>query len=611
MTPPPAQDGESSHKLRARANTNSTFPSFSWRRGRESTANTPGTSSSSPQQPHHTGSIHELLASLTPPAVPSLATARALALALSSPSAPPLESLSSIVTTTSLIPVITELCAPDRPLALRNQGFEILAAYMDLNDVHPLSTSDRVTFCALFADDDATTWEPEVWDSRARALKNMVKGGEEVLGIELPVIRILQTWIETAYSALLVREGISVSERTERERCIESLSSCFTEIMSRPETLARVSEPDTSDVLAFFASMVERALSLPSSWFGPMEPVPAQNVGPSQTTPTRLATSHRRHPSSASIALASPTSATPFTTSRRPLDVSVPIYLAYLSSQLRTLSPVHLQSILSMLFRALAFYSSPLPRLSISPISHTDLSDHPLPLERKIVEMLGLLLNGPYTTACFLIVKRHLLPPSSLTQFSPASLAANPTPPSPAQPSTLLVSQPLRTSVQSSIGATRTLRLSIRRALCSRLARSYIAGISADTYAPSGAPSQLDIMDTELMERAWAQDEVTKGDLRKVGRVLRKAAEAWAGMRLEEIQEFGGEAAEDATREDVLLEIAGVLKDVFQEYDQRGDREDMDEEEASVVGEILQALCAYVAPLKCVPSIPLYHCAWI
>lgn len=113
------------------------------------------------------------------------------------------------------------------------------------------------------------------------------------------------------------------------------------------------------------------------------------------------------------------------------------------------------------------------------------------------------------------------------------------------------------------------------------------------------------------MERAWAQDEVTKGDLRKVGRVLRKAAEAWAGMRLEEIQEFGGEAAEDANREDVLLEIAGVLKDVFQEYDQRGDREDMDEEEASVVGEILQALCAYVAPLKCVPSIPLYHCAWI
>lgn len=71
--------------------------------------------------------------------------------------------------------------------------------------------------------------------------------------------------------------------------------------------------------------------------------------------------------------------------------------------------------------------------------------------------------------------------------------------------------------------------------------------MSSDSFTHLGAPGQLDSnLETDLMERAWAKDEVTQGDLGKVGRVLRRAAEAWAGVRLDD--EEG-----DVQVEDVLL----------------------------------------------------------
>lgn len=115
------------------------------------------------------------------------------------------------------------------------------------------------------------------------------------------------------------------------------------------------------------------------------------------------------------------------------------------------------------------------------------------------------------------------------------------------------------------------------------------------------------------MERAWARDEVTKGDLGKVGRVLKRATEAWVALKsdgdevIEGMNVLTEEADQrgDLQREDVLMEVVGVLKDVFQEYDERSEGDEVDEDEGGVVGEILQALCGYIALLKYVHFV--YH----
>ncbi|TFY81077.1 hypothetical protein EWM64_g2930 [Hericium alpestre] len=123
--------------------------------------------------------------------------------------------------------------------------------------------------------------------------------------------------------------------------------------------------------------------------------------------------------------------------------------------------------------------------------------------------------------------------------------------------------------------------------------------MSTDTITPSGAPGNIDL-EHELMEFAWAKDEVTRGDLGKVGRILRRAAENWVTLPHELL-----EGHSTRQREDVLVEIAGVLKDVFQEYDERAETEDTDDEEKTVIGEILQTLTSYVRPLKQADGSPL------
>ena len=55
--------------------------------------------------------------------------------------------------------------------------------------------------------------------------------------------------------------------------------------------------------------------------------------------------------------------------------------------------------------------------------------------------------------------------------------------------------------------------------------------MSADAYAPSGMPGSL-TLEHGLMERAWAKDGFMRGDPGKVGRMLRKAAEAWVSVQL-------------------------------------------------------------------------------
>src|SRR5215472_4509014 len=99
------------HRQRQRSNTTSTsFAHFSWRKQR------PDVPPSHPILP-----LQDLIQALTPPAVPSLAHARALATALASHTPLPQPHI--------LNPILTSLCAPESPAALQASGYDILSAY--------------------------------------------------------------------------------------------------------------------------------------------------------------------------------------------------------------------------------------------------------------------------------------------------------------------------------------------------------------------------------------------------------------------------------------------------------------------------------------------------
>ncbi|KAI9512139.1 hypothetical protein F5148DRAFT_1297624 [Russula earlei] len=560
---PPHQEVEPPFRTRGRSNTN-TFANFPWRRRNDPPPPT------LPVAPEPALSVEDLIAALTPPAVPSLTTARALSVALADASG---------VQLFSLAPILASLCTADAPASLRTAGYDILAAFLERTPAPVLRASDRMALFSLFPVRGQNAWHSDVWEARFRAFTAFTKGGAEIAGIEPQLLEMLQTWIDAAFSGLLnpptrdVIPSSSSTERAERERSVDMLGSFLTVTTSRLETLARLGEPTVGNVLTFLGSLVERGFALPvDPTLVSVSANPDVLQGPHASipsTPTRTNQSHRRHHSSASLPLVSPLAPSPLgpTPPRRPLDIAVTLYLDHLDAQARYLSPIHLKTIIPMLFRCLASYASQLPRLSLS---SNDQFDTQFPLERRIVEVLDPILNGPYTASCFIILRQHLLPRTG------SGLAA------------------WRVGVQTATGACRTLRIYVRRALCARLARSYIARMNADPYAQSGVLGGGINLEQGLMERAWAKDEFTRGDLGKVGRLLRRAAEAWVSVQLE------GESGADVEREEVLLEIAGTLRDIFQEYDERADNSDFEvgEDETNVVGETLLVLARYINGLR-------------
>jgi tuberous sclerosis 2 len=554
------QEVETPFRARGRSNTNS-FANFPWRRGRNEAPPT-----ITPVVPEPTLSVDELINALSPPAVPSLSTARALSAALAN---------ASTVQLFSLTPILASLCVSDAPASLRAAGYDILTAFLERTPAPVLRASERTALFSLFPVRGQNAWHPDVWEARFRAFTAFTRGGAEIAGIEPQLLEMLQTWIDAAFTGLLIRDVISSTERAERERSVDALGSFLTATTSRLETLARLSEPTIGSVLIFFVGLIERALALPTdpplSAHSACSPEILQSSHHSSIppTPTRTtAQTHRRHHSSASLNIASPVTPSPLGPApRRPVDIAVALYLDHLDAQARYLSPIHLKTIILVLFRCLALYASHLPRLSIS---SSDQFDTQFPPERRIIDVLDPILNGPYTASCFIILRQCL------------------------QPRTRAGLVPWRVSVQTATGATRTLRIYVRRALSARMARSYIERMNAGSYTQSGATGGINL-EHGLMERAWSKDEFTRGDLGKVGRLLRSAAEAWVSV----LPEDGGT---DTEREDVLLEIAGTLRDIFQEYDERADSYDVevaeDETNANVVGETLLVLARYISPLK-------------
>ena len=149
--PPPASPYlQMDHRQRPRSKTTSTgFPFFSWRRARPDAPPPPSTAAPL--------SFEDLIQALTPPAVPSLIHARALATALATQTPLPRPHI--------LNPILTALCATDCPVALQRTGYDILSSYWENNKAPLLTTSDKLAYFSLFLSENAASWSHELWET--------------------------------------------------------------------------------------------------------------------------------------------------------------------------------------------------------------------------------------------------------------------------------------------------------------------------------------------------------------------------------------------------------------------------------------------------------------
>jgi tuberous sclerosis 2 len=547
---PQQQDAEISTRSRPRANTTTfTFPS--WRRGRNEVPPPPPPAAPTPAPPL---SIEALIRALNPPAVPSLTHARSLAGLLTTQTPLPRPVV--------LHPILANLCGKNSPPSLQMAGYDIVTAYWENEGASSLSTADRLSYFSLFLG-ASSAWSPEIWEARFKALRALSSSGTEVMGMESRLLDLLKFWIQGAFQGLLSYDLVDPAERSERERSIDALTASVTSVVENLEIVARIPEQELTGVLDFYADLVERALDLPSDFVtqvvlasNPFIDVP----GSATSTPTRPST-HRRHPSSLSVTTVAPSIVSlPI---KHPADIAVTVYINHLTCQLKTLAPSHLTLILPLLFRALAFYASPLPRLSIAPAVEDS-----SPLEKKLTDTITSLFGGPFATSCVIMLKDHLYPP-------------------------IHSDGKLKSYAQASIGAHRTFRKVIRRRLYIRIARAYINRESSVNYTPSGAPGHMDL-ERDLMERAWPKDDVQGWDADRLSGTLSKSVGAWVNFLPTDGDDL------NIARQKIMEEAAGTLKDVFQELDMRDDNTVLDDEAASVVGETLSQLASYVRSVKCV-----------
>ena len=492
------------------------------------------------------------------------------------------------------------MCDVDSPVTIQAAGYDILSACWENNEAAALDTADRLSYFSLFLG-SKLSWGMDLWEPRFKALRALTRYGTDIGGIELSVLDVLKSWIEAGFEGLLNGDVVlERTERAERERSIDILVKFLAVILDNVETVARIPEEELSCVLDFYAALVDRSIraNTPSQ---DRRSLPWSDSTSSINTPSRTPSHRRNHSSASATSIPSPSSASPPTIpkllTKNPADIAIALYLDHLLSRLKTLSPDYLDTILPLLFRALAFCASPLPRLSVLPHPTKKVSS-----EDRIVETLNSLFAGPYSTTCIRILKRHLFPPAinhtDVTARHPGT-AAN------AQ-----MSHRVANAIQTTLGAHRTFRNYVRRALSSRLARAYISRETSVGYSPSGAPGHLDL-ERDLMERAWPKEDYTSSavglgsngwDAGRLGKVLTKSVEAWVEWQWV----IDGERdwdRERAGKEDILEEAAGVLKDIWQELDARGEDDNgdsggLDEEEACVVGETLYRLVGYVLPLR-------------
>ncbi|KAL1745332.1 hypothetical protein HDZ31DRAFT_36729 [Schizophyllum fasciatum] len=572
------QDVESPSRFRPRSNTASFL---AWRPRRpENNSPNQSTSPASHAQPAISSPLspHELIDALMPPAVPSLAYARALASALTT--------MSPLPSHDTLMPIVGTLCSPSSPVAFQAAGFDILASYIETADPS-LTTSTKVAYFSLFVCSE-TAWHVDLWEPRFKALRLLTKDGAEVVGIEIELLSILKTWIRGAFDGLIDPSSAEKTEITTRERSLNILSTFLTRVVEKPQFVSRIPDQEITGILRFYASLVDAAAIL--SFTDPPTPPPVSPPpAPSPESPSRFGYGHRRTASSLSTPSLVASTTEP---SRRAPDVAIALYLAHLTSQLKTLRARQLGEILPVLFRALAFSAGPLPRLSV-----TQTSARMPTTEGKIAAVVMQLLQGPHSRACMRLLSQYMYPPGTseseednISTSDGGILAEH------------LPSDDYPRTMQTSLGAYRALRTYVRQALSSRIARTLIARESSMAYSHSGAPGHIEVQQ-DLLERAWPREDILAAgpgsgwDAERLGQVLPLAIERWVEFWVE-----GDPGRLDAVRrgkERILEEAAGMIRDIFQELETR-DASDaqLEDDEAETVGQSLLKLASYVLHLR-------------
>lgn len=591
---PQQQDADSQHKSRPRAQTTS-FPTL-WR-GTKRLDQVLPTLPSSPTIAPLIMPLEDLIVALSPPSVPSLVHARALASAISTSSPLPRRA--------TLNPVLLSLCDNHSPFALQAAGFDILSAYLENNEVSMLTTSDRLAYFSLFLG-SSILWAKDLWEARFKALRALTKHGQDCIGIETSVVDLLKSWIESAFDGLFTLDAtVDRAERVERERSLEILVTLVSQVLNKTENIARFTDDASADILQFYAGLVDRSIIIPSDTSSQEKSsTPTAESGVHNTIQGKPF-GHRRNPSSLSTS-STPTSVTPVPTlaplapaARHPAEIAITLYLNHISSQIKYLSHVFLEDIIPLLFRALAFSSSPLPRLTMKSFSQTKATT----LD-KVEDTLNSLFLGPYKTKCMIMLKQYLFPPGDDNSKGSGKIRRN------------VVSVEKWSSVQltiavmTSLGAHRLLRNLVRRALSGRLARALILREASTMHSPSGAPGDL-ALGAEYLEKAWPKDEMGTSlngwDAGRMGKVLAGSVGAWIRLT------FGAETQREDMKiteglEKILEEAAGLLRDILQELDYKEEQHaKLDDEEACAIGETLQELTGYITPLRCVHS----HCIFV
>ena len=511
---------DSNHRPRPRANTAS-FSAFGWRKP-------------PPPQPIVTTSpkpmsIHGLIEDLTPPAVPSLAYARSLATLLQTTSpCPPLP---------TLIPILGTLCTEHSPSSLQTAGYDILAAYCGNSETTLTSGSDVLACFELFV----APWTIDLWEPRFKAFTNF-RNAISHRDVFLPnVCTTMMSWIKSAFDPMLIPGDTPLSDTLERQRCLKEYFSFFFAILASPEFLCGAHEEEAAQVLSLLGASAHTAILLPRG---------APVISSPETSSLPV---HRRNRPSTSTPFTGPSAAC------RPADIAVEAYVEFLSTQHKRLSHLDFSSILPLLFRALAFCASPLPRLSLHQVA-----EHPSDTEKKLYGLIDSLFSGPHATSCTLILHRSLFPDTANNQ--------DPLP-----------------SVQLSFGAHRVLRNLLRRSLLTRLARAYISKASSHTYTHTGAAGSVDLPQ-DVLSLAWPREDASVWEFSRVSPIFCKSLGAWMVWQPE-----GHSLDPILSPITVLLEAASLLTDVLYALDERAEEEDdFDEEEVLEMSKALHQLVPYM-----------------
>jgi hypothetical protein len=256
-------------------------------------------------------------------------------------------------------------------------------------------------------------------------------------------------------------------------------------------------------------------------------------------------------------------------------------------------------------------------------------------MEDKLAGQLGVMMSGSFSAVCVRVLKRHLKPNvkhrvESNTNESEerGEREGGEEKGGEKEEGMADVDVDVMESVQCSIGAWRALRLHVRNALQTRMARAYIQRETTYSYSFSGAPSHMDI-EADILARAWGKEDVpivsTSSSSYPSSSSATSSSSGGAGWGAGKWVKSMYTGVEDwigyclnmdtperrAGKERILEEVAGVLKDVFQELDMREESETgferLDEDECAVVGGVLYRLVAYVLPLKWVPLPLIFH----